>query len=122
MADKSPQEQINEVKDLVVGYAKQETIDPLKGLLRTVGVGLLAAFVAGIGVVFLAIALLRLLQTETPDGLHRGNWSVLPYLFVFVALIGGGALAWFTMTKAQTRDQTRDQAKAHTSDNAKDAR
>ena len=49
MAD-NPQQTIRELKDLVVAYAKQETIDPIKGLGRFVGFGVGGAVLLGTGV------------------------------------------------------------------------
>ena len=71
--------QAADIKDLLVGYAKQETVDPLKGLGRYVGYGVAAMFVIGIGAIELTVALLRVLQFETGTAL-TGNWSWLPYL------------------------------------------
>lgn len=65
---------------LVVAYAKQETLEPLKALLRFVIFGTLGSFAITLGVVLLLVAALRILQTET--GAFRGNLSWLPYLIV----------------------------------------
>lgn len=65
---------------LVVAYAKQETLEPLKALLRFVIFGTLGSFAIALGVVLLLVAALRILQTET--GAFRGNLSWLPYLIV----------------------------------------
>ena len=78
MADTPPREQINEVKDLLIAYFKQETIDPLKGLARYVGFGLAGALLIGTGICFLAVGGLRALQTET-GSTFRGHWSWAPY-------------------------------------------
>jgi uncharacterized membrane protein YidH (DUF202 family) len=77
--------EFKELIDLVVTYAKQQTIDPLKQLARWVGYGVAGAFLVGLGCLLLGLALLRLLQTE----LHRqlsGDWSWVPYLVVVVFL------------------------------------
>jgi hypothetical protein len=79
--DKSMTAVAGELWQLVVAYLKQETIEPLKGLLRFIAVGAGAMFCVGIGSVLLLLALLRGLQTETGTALD-GNWSVLPYAIV----------------------------------------
>jgi hypothetical protein len=89
----NPQETIRELRELVVAYARQETVDPLKGLARYVAFGVAGAFLIGIGVVFLAIGGLRALQQQT--GSHfTGNWSWAPYgIVVFGSLLIAG-LTW----------------------------
>jgi Putative Actinobacterial Holin-X, holin superfamily III len=81
----NPQQTIAELKDLVIAYAKQETVDPIKGLGRWVGYGLGGAVLLGAGVFFLAMAVLRALQTQTGDAF--ADWrSFIPYLIVVVLL------------------------------------
>jgi hypothetical protein len=82
-----------ELWQLVVAYLKQETIEPLKGLIRFVAVGAGAMFCVGIGSVLVLLAGLRALQTETGDALD-GNWSVAPYGIVLVVagLVAGLAV------------------------------
>ena len=75
-----------ELWQLVVTYFKQETIEPLKGLLRFVGAGAAAMFCFGIGAVLLMLAGLRALQTET-DNTFDGNLTVLPYVIVFAGAV-----------------------------------
>jgi membrane protein implicated in regulation of membrane protease activity len=94
VAEKPPREQINEIKDLLIAYFKQETIDPLKGLLRYVGFGLLGALLMGIGICFLAVGGLRALQTETGTT-FTGNWTWAPYGITVVALVLIAAAAVF---------------------------
>jgi hypothetical protein len=81
-----------ELWQLVVAYFKQETIEPLKGLIRFVSVGAAAMFCLGIGSVLLLLAGLRALQTETGDAFD-GNWSVMPYVIVFFGAVIIAALA-----------------------------
>ncbi|MDQ4096836.1 MAG: hypothetical protein M3144_03060 [Actinomycetota bacterium] len=64
--------------EMVVAYLKQETIEPIKGLGRFVAYGVAGAAVLSIGLVLLAVAGLRALQTET-GSTFRGNWSWAPY-------------------------------------------
>jgi len=87
-----PMTQFADIKDLLVAYAKQETVDPLKGLGRFVGYGAAAMLLIGIGAIELTIALLRLLQTETGSPL-TGNWSWVPYLVTLLVASGVAYLA-----------------------------
>ncbi len=97
MAD-NPQDTIRELRALVVSYAQQETIEPLKGLGRYAGYGLGGAVLSGLGAVFIAIGLLRLIQDE--GGVHfTGNWSWVPYAGVMVLSVVAAALAWTIGTR-----------------------
>jgi hypothetical protein len=80
----NPQDTIRELRELVVAYAQQETIEPLKGLGRYAGYGIASAFLSGLGAVFVAVGLLRLIEDETGKHLH-GHWSWVPYAGVMVA-------------------------------------
>ena len=78
--------------ELTVAYAKQETVDPLKGLGRFLGYGVSGSLVFGFGALLLLLSLLRALQTETgttftgnpsgsdgpvqtrPDRVSRSSW------------------------------------------------
>jgi membrane protein implicated in regulation of membrane protease activity len=86
VADKPPKQQIRELRELLIAYFKQETIDPLKGLARYIGFGLLGASLIGTGICFLAIGGLRALQTETGSTFH-GNWSWAPYGITVAGLL-----------------------------------
>lgn len=83
-----PTEQVNELKDLVVGYAKQETIGPLRNLGRYLGFGVAGSVAIGSGVIFLLLALLRGLQRlaflSDPQRFEGGRLAWAPYLIVMV--------------------------------------
>ena len=70
--------------DLVRAYAKQETIEPIKGLGRYAAMGIAGSLFLAIGLLLLALGGLRALQTETGDTFD-GSWSWAPYL---IALVG----------------------------------
>lgn len=74
--------------ELTVDYAKQETVEPLKGLGRYLGAGLAGALGVGMGLVMIVLAILRAVQTQTGSAL-TGNWTFVPYLVVIIA---GGIL------------------------------
>jgi hypothetical protein len=79
---------ISELYDLVIKYAKQEAIDPIRGAVRWLGFGLIAAVLISIGVVIGSLGVLRLVQT-TPLGASNA-WSWLCYLItVFICLVIG---------------------------------
>ncbi len=83
---KSTPELLSELRALVVDYAKQETIDPLKSLGRYLGYGLAGSLLIAVGGLFVSIGLLRLLQTETGT-VFNGGWSFVPYLLVLVVAL-----------------------------------
>ncbi len=85
--DKSLPELGRELIDLTVTYAKQETIEPLKAVGPRVLWGVAGSGVASVGLVFLLVGVLRLLQVEAA---LRGLWSFVPYL---VAVAVAGAVA-----------------------------
>jgi hypothetical protein len=84
---------ISELRQLVVAYFRQETLDPLKSLGRYIVFGLGGALLLGFGVILLGVGVLRLLQVET-GGTFQGDWSWAPYGIVFVALVLSGAITW----------------------------
>ncbi len=73
-----------DIVDTVKAYAKQEVVDPLKGVGRYLVFGLGGTVLLGIGGVLCGVALLRVLQNETGTT-FTGNWSWVPYLIVLVA-------------------------------------
>lgn len=79
------------LKELIIAYVKQETIEPIKGLGRFLAFGLLGSFLLSVGILMLVLAALRALQTETGT-IFSGNFSWVPYLIVFsAALVLAGA-------------------------------
>jgi hypothetical protein len=84
-----PVGQITELKDLVAGYAKQQTVDPLKTLGRYLGYGFAGSMVMGLGFFLLLLALLRGLQQFTvfndPSQIDGGTFSWAPYFITAAA-------------------------------------
>jgi hypothetical protein len=79
---------------LTVDYVKQETVEPLKGLGRFLGFGIIGSFALAFGILLLLLGVLRLLQTETGTSL-AGDWSWVPYAVVIVLGLGViGVAVW----------------------------
>src|SRR3954469_14937246 len=89
---KKPADQVTELRDLVVGYAKQETIDPLKALKRYLALGAGGAVLIGVGSMFLILGLLRGLQSlawfNSPAQTNGWHGSWLAYVITLAAAIG----------------------------------
>jgi hypothetical protein len=94
---KSIPQVLSELWEMLVSYAKQETVEPLKGLFRFIGVGVAAMLLLGVGVLLMSISVLRLLQTKEPFGWQlSGSLNFIPYvvsLLVLGVLIGLAVLA-----------------------------
>lgn len=74
-------EELNDIWRLIVGYAKQETVSPLRGIANFMRWGFIGMVCFALGSGFAALAILRALQAETT---LDGNLSFLPYLFCIV--------------------------------------
>lgn len=75
----APKGQIPETVQLLKDYVRQETLGPLRGAGRWIGLGIVGALLIGIGTAFLALGALRLIQTEW-SATFAGRWmSLVPY-------------------------------------------
>ena len=97
--EKSIPQVVTELWEMTVSYAKQETVDPLKGLGRFVAAGVGAALVGGIGIILLTLAGLRGLQTHNGGHLD-GNLNWVPYLAALVLL---GVLIALAVTRIKPK-------------------
>ena len=97
---------VTELRDLVVRYFREQTLVPLQRLGRYIGFGVLGSLLLGFGVVFLAMSGLRALQDETGDT-FTGDWSWVPYLIMFVALLFGAGLVWVARTARRAEKEYR---------------
>lgn len=98
---KSVPEVASELFELTKSYARQETVDPLKGVGRYLAYGVLGAVSLGLGVILLLLSGLRALQTET-GSTFRGNLSWIPYL---VVLVVGAALIALALSRISQKKQ-----------------
>jgi len=85
---------VKDLWDLLVAYAKQETVDPLRNLGRYLGFGLAGMVLLTLGTFLLGLALLRFVQTMTGDWVND-PWSWVPYLapLAFWGLVIGIAVS-----------------------------
>jgi putative superfamily III holin-X len=90
---RNPTGDAKELVDLVIAYAKQETLEPLKGLGKKAALGLGGAVLLGVGGLFVSIGALRAMQTET-DWFEEHNISYLPYIFTVVILLILSLIGW----------------------------
>ncbi len=70
-----------ELSDLVAmlrAYVAQETVGPLRGLGRYLVFGLAGSLAISVSLVLAALALMRVLQSET--SVFGANWSFVPHL------------------------------------------
>ena len=85
---RGPVDQGGDLFDSVKQYARQETLEPIKGAVRWVAVGTMAALCLGLALVFSALAILRLSQDLGGTALD-GSWSFVHYIITLcvVAII-----------------------------------
>lgn len=84
-------------------YVLQETVGPFKALAKRAGIGLAGAFLLGIGLVVLLLAVLRVFQDETGT-VFAGGWNFAPYLMtVAVAVAVVAVLAVLGLRAGQRR-------------------
>ena len=110
---KTPADHVTELREMVIGYAKQETIEPLGALKRYVGWGAAGSLFGGAGCALLLLGLLRGLQSvhflNQPLQPHGGTWSWLPYVItVAVGALMIGLSLW-RARKAYNRSAARQE-------------
>ena len=74
-------EELNDIWRLVVGYTKQETTAPLRGIGAFMRYGIAGMILFAIGTGFGVMAILRGFQSET---VLDGNWSFVAYVVAVV--------------------------------------
>lgn len=95
MTTKEIPELVSEFMDMSKEYLRQETVGRAKLIGRHSGVALGTAFVAGLGLVFLAVAGVRLLIDVMPGEPSHQMWSGLAYVLGSLALlVVAGLIVW----------------------------
>ncbi|MEM7322821.1 MAG: hypothetical protein AAF531_07030 [Actinomycetota bacterium] len=102
MARPNPLEGAQEIQEMLVSYAKQETLAPLKQLGRYLGFGLAGSLFVFLGVFFAGLATLRLLQTFEVFG--GASWaSLAPYGASVGVLIIALILIFMSLNRARRK-------------------
>lgn len=100
MAKANPLDGAKEIQSLLVGYAKQETIEPLKLLGGFLAWGMAGAVFVFLGVFFLSMGILRLLQQVFEGGSLA---STLPYLITIVVLVVAIGILFSLFSRSKKR-------------------
>lgn len=78
-------DRVADVVETVKEYARQETVEPIRGAARWVAVGTVASLCLGVAMLYAALAVLRLSQ-DLGGSVLDGSWSFLHYLVTAVVL------------------------------------
>jgi hypothetical protein len=98
--DKGIGTHLNELLGLVIAYAKQETVVPIKSLGRFVAWGAAGAVLLAAGGTMLILTAVRVVQSETGSHLH-GNLSWVPYTGGLIVAAGGVAWAGLRIVRGE---------------------
>lgn len=98
-------DRVGELIEDVKAYARQETVDPIRGAARWVAAGTAGAMFLGLSVVFLSMGVLRLTQSVAGDTLD-GSWSFVPYVVTVVVL---AVVVAFTFSRVSQRSLRKGQ-------------
>ncbi|HZQ56628.1 MAG TPA: phage holin family protein [Acidimicrobiales bacterium] len=108
--DKDISTLVSELWDLIVRYAKQEALDPLRDLGRYLKWGVAGAVLLAVGVPLLALGGLRAMQEELGPSHLNGSLSWVPYAAV---ILGGTVIAALLvrgiMAEKRRADREREQ-------------
>ena len=95
---------MGDLVDSVKQYARQETLEPIKGAIRWVAVGSVAALCLGLALVFAALGVLRLSQ-DLGGTVLDGSWSFLHYLITLCVV---AVLVVVTFSRVSRRSLAKD--------------
>lgn len=93
---------VKELYQLSVDYAKQELVDPVKGLGVYLAWGIATMVLLGTGTLLLGLSLLRALQTET-GSTFTGSLTWAPYAITFAVAIIVFAVVGLIVTREKKR-------------------
>lgn len=95
-------DEIQEIKDLVISYAKQETLEPFRFLQKYLAWGFAGAVCAVLGISFFALGVLRL--TQSFEMFAGSSWaSLVPYVAAIAFCLGCIGWLGIIMSRAKSR-------------------
>jgi hypothetical protein len=97
---------VSELKDLVLRYLRQETLEPIKDLGRFVIFGVVGSVVLVTGLTLLLVGLLRGLQEETGTT-FTGNLTWVPYGICALTGLAVAALAAAAVTRGRGKSRAK---------------
>jgi hypothetical protein len=95
----SSSDQVSDLVSTLKAYARQETVEPIKGAARWVAVGTIASLCLGLAMIFLLMAILRLSQ-DLGGTVLDGSWSFVHY---FITLAVAAVLVVLTFSRISQR-------------------
>ena len=95
------QRDATELRDLLLRYLKEETLDPFKSIGRYLAFGVLGSLFVGFGSFLVLLGVLRYLQWQFP--FLDGSESWLPYVIVATVALSGIAVTVRGITKSVGR-------------------
>jgi len=99
-----PVDKVGDLVDSVKQYARQELLEPIRGAIRWVGVGSVAALSLGLALVFFTLAVLRISQ-DLGGTVLDGSWSFLHY---FITLLVVAIVVAVTFSRVSRRSLAKD--------------
>ncbi|HEX6475920.1 MAG TPA: hypothetical protein VF005_01500 [Acidimicrobiales bacterium] len=97
---------VSELKDLVLRYLQQETLEPIKDLGRFVLFGIVGSAVLITGLTLLLVGLLRGLQEET-GSTFTGNLTWVPYGICALTGLAVTGLAAAAITRGRGKSRAK---------------
>lgn len=94
---------VSDVVDSVKQYAKQETVEPLRGALRWLAFGIAGALAIGLGLTLVVVGVLRLSQDLLAEQLD-GAWSFVHYV---IAAVFSVILVVLALSRVQKKSLSR---------------
>ena len=88
----------------VKNYARQETLEPLRGAARWVGVGSIAALSLGLALLYVSLAILRFSQ-DMGGSVLDGSWSFVHY---FITLFVVAIVVAVTFSRVSQRSLSKE--------------
>jgi len=101
---RGPVGQVEELISSIKVYARQETLEPLRGAVRWVGVGTVAAVSLGLALVYVSLGVLRFSQDMGGTTLN-GSWSFVHY---FISLFVVALLVVITFSRVSQRSLSKE--------------